>query len=317
MFSCSLAIDTKAGAGMKEIVIISGKGGTGKTSIAAAIAALAAGRAVFADCDVDAADLHLILKPEIRKRFEFSSGRKAVIRTESCTGCGTCVDLCRFGALRVTTTWDRFPAVRYSVDQVACEGCGVCVRFCPAKAIDFPEQVCGEWFISDTRFGPMVHARLGIAAENSGKLVTLVRSEAKKIAEEKKLDYMLIDGSPGIGCPVIASLTAADLALIVTEPTVSGDHDLRRIAQLTKQLGVAAMVCVNKFDINPEATNAIRRFADGAGVPFAGAVRYDNAATGAQRVEKTIVEYTKNGISDDIRSIWNTVTSFIHKKQLP
>jgi MinD superfamily P-loop ATPase len=298
---------------MKEIVIISGKGGTGKTSIAASFASLASGRAVFADCDVDAADLHLILKPDMKKRFEFRSGRKAVIRTENCTGCGKCADLCRFGALEVNTTWDGFPAVRYSADPIACEGCGVCVRFCPAKAIDFPEQVCGEWFVSDTRFGPMVHARLDIAAENSGKLVTLVRSEAKKTAEEKNLDYVLIDGSPGIGCPVIASLTASTLALIVTEPTVSGDHDLRRITQLTKQLGVPAMVCVNKFDINPEATNARRRYADGAGVPFAGAVRYDSAATGAQRAEKTVIEHVHGGIADDIRAIWKRAESFIEK----
>jgi MinD superfamily P-loop ATPase len=296
---------------MKEIVVISGKGGTGKTSIAASFAALASGRAVFADCDVDAADLHLILKPEIRKRTLFRCGHKAVIRPEQCTGCGICADLCRFSALKVKTTRDGFPAVRYSVDSIACEGCGVCVRFCPAKAIDFPEQVCGEWFVSDTRFGPMVHAQLGIAAENSGKLVTLVRSEAKKIAGERSAEYVLIDGSPGIGCPVIASLTASDLALIVTEPTVSGDHDLRRIAQLTKQLGVPAMVCVNKFDINPEATNAIRQFSVSAGVPFAGAVRYDNAATAAQRAEKTIVEYMHNGITDDIRAIWNKAALFI------
>jgi MinD superfamily P-loop ATPase len=300
---------------MKEIVIISGKGGTGKTSIAASFAALASGRAVFADCDVDAADLHLILEPEIRKRAEFSSGHKAVIRAEECTGCGKCADICRFDALKVTTTWDGFPSVRYAVDPIACEGCGVCVRFCPAGAIEFPEQVCGEWFISDTRFGPLVHARLGIAAENSGKLVTLVRGEAKKIATKRGADYLLIDGSPGIGCPVIASLTAAGMALIVTEPTVSGDHDLRRIAGLTKQLGVPAMVCVNKFDINPDATAAIQRFAATAGMQFAGTVRYDKAATMAQREEKTVVEYARGGIADDIRSIWNTVSTYQSKER--
>jgi MinD superfamily P-loop ATPase len=300
---------------LKEMVIISGKGGTGKTSIVASFAALASGRAVFADCDVDAADLHLILKPEISKKTEFRSGRKAAIDLEKCTGCGKCEDLCRFDALRAGTTWDGFPSVKYTVDPIACEGCGVCVRFCPAKAIDFPDQVCGEWFVSDTRFGPMVHAQLGIAAENSGKLVTLVRNEAKKIAQERGSEYVLIDGSPDLGCPVIASLTASDLALIVTEPTVSGDHDLRRIAQLTKQLGVPAMVCVNKFDINPEATNAIRQFADSACVPFASAVRYDHAATEAQRAEKTIVEYAANGISDDIRAVWNRAESFLKGNQ--
>ena len=294
---------------MKEIVIISGKGGTGKTSIAASFAALADNKAVMADCDVDAADLFLILKPEIRKRAEFSSGHKAVIRAEKCAGCGKCAELCRYNAVHAGTTWDAYPGVRYAIDPVACEGCGVCVRFCPASAIDFPEQVCGEWFISDTRFGPLVHARLGIAAENSGKLVTLVRNEAKKIARERGADYLLIDGSPGIGCPVIASLTAADMALIVTEPTVSGDHDLRRIAGLTKQLGVPAMVCVNKFDINPDATAAIQRFAATTGMQFAGTVRYDKAATEAQREEKAVVEYTRAGIAEDIRLIWHTITS--------
>jgi MinD superfamily P-loop ATPase len=301
--------DTKAGTFMKEIVIISGKGGTGKTSIAASFAALASGKAVVADCDVDAADLHLILKPAIRERAQFRSGHKATINPEKCTGCGKCADLCRFDALKVATTWDRFPGVRYTVDPVACEGCGVCVRFCPVQAIDFPEAVCGEWFVSDTRFGPLVHARLGIAAENSGKLVTLVRRQAKNLAQEHGCDYLLIDGSPGIGCPVIASLTAADCALIVTEPTVSGDHDLRRIAGLTKKLGIPTFACVNKFDINPEATEMIRRFADSAGLRFAGTVRYDTAVTHAQRNEKTVIEYTDTGIADDLKAIWNVVTA--------
>ncbi|MBN1129619.1 MAG: ATP-binding protein [Chitinispirillaceae bacterium] len=300
---------------MKEIVIISGKGGTGKTSIAASFATLAGASAVMADCDVDAADLHLILKPTIQKRAEFRSGHKAVIRAQRCTGCGKCEDLCRFGAVREETTWDAYPGVRYAIDDIACEGCGVCIRFCPAEAIDFPEEVCGEWFVSDTRFGPMVHARLGVAAENSGKLVTLVRNEAKKIAKERGADHLLIDGSPGIGCPVIASLTGADLALIVTEPTVSGDHDLRRIAGLAKQLGVPAMVCVNKFDINPEATSAIRRFAESAGIPLAGTVRYDKAVTAAQREEKTVIEYTNKGIAEDITSIWNAVITHEPRKR--
>jgi MinD superfamily P-loop ATPase len=295
---------------MKEIVIISGKGGTGKTSIAASFAAIAANSAVIADCDVDAADLHLILRPTIKRRTEFRSGHAATIKPDACTGCGKCEELCRFDAITASTTWDGFPAVRFIVDPVSCEGCGVCVRFCPARAIDFPERLCGEWFISETRFGPMVHAQLGAAAENSGKLVTLVRAEAKKIAEERKASYVLIDGSPGIGCPVIASMTAADLALIVTEPTISGDHDLRRIAQLAKQLRIPTLICVNKFDINPEATNAIKRFAETASIPFAGALRYDNAATAAQRLEKTIVEYTDKGMAEDIRSIWNAVTTF-------
>ncbi len=290
---------------MKEIVIISGKGGTGKTSLTASFAALCKGKAVFADCDVDAADLHLILKPDIRKKTEFKSGHKAFIRKSQCIGCGGCLSWCRFGAvLRQDIGRGEF---QFTIDPVACEGCGVCVRFCPAEAITFPENTCGEWYLSETRFGPMVHAKLNIAAENSGKLVTLVRNEAKRIAQEQNAEYLLIDGTPGLGCPVIASLTAANLALIVTEPTVSGDHDLRRIAQLTKQLGTPAMICINKWDINPDAANAIRQFAEKAGLPVAGVVRYDSAATHAQRAGKAIVEFEKGKLAEDIRAVWDKI----------
>jgi MinD superfamily P-loop ATPase len=292
---------------MKEIVIISGKGGTGKTSITASLAALAAPKVVLADCDVDAADLHLILKPEILQRTEFRSGHKAIIRLEDCTGCGKCIEVCRFNAVKDGTTWDAYPQVKYSIDPVACEGCGVCVQFCPLKAIDFDEEICGEWYISQSRFGTMVHAKLGIAAENSGKLVTLVRTEAKKVAQEQAAQYVLIDGSPGIGCPVIASLTAADMALIVTEPTVSGDHDMRRIVGLLKRLRIQAMVCVNKWDINIEATEKIKAFAIDANIDFAGLVRYDKASTAAQRVQKSIVEYCDTGIGEDIREVWGAI----------
>ncbi len=292
---------------MKEIVIISGKGGTGKTSIAASFASIAAGKAVFADCDVDAADLHLILKPTIRNRTEFRSGHKASIKLNMCTGCGKCTEVCRFEAVRDGTTWGAYPSIAYSIDQVACEGCGVCVRFCPSQAIDFNEEVCGEWFISDTLFGPMVHAKLGIASENSGRLVTLVRNEAKRIAEERNAMYVLIDGSPGIGCPVIASLTAASLALIVTEPTVSGDHDLRRIAGLTKRLGIPTMVCVNKWDINPEKTEEIKNYSQSQNLTFAGLIRYDKIATTAQRASKCVVEYLESAMSLDIKQIWNRI----------
>jgi MinD superfamily P-loop ATPase len=294
---------------MREIVIISGKGGTGKTSIAASFAALAGRKAVMADCDVDAADLHLILNPEIISRTEFLAGHKAVIRSEACTGCGKCEHVCRFGAVGDGTAGDAYHGGKYVIDPIACEGCGVCVRFCPAGAIDFPEECCGEWFTAATRFGSMVHAKLGIAAENSGKLVTLVRNEAKRIAVEHCADYVLIDGSPGIGCPVIASLTGADLALIVTEPTVSGDHDLRRIAGLTKQLRVPALVCVNKWDINTGAAEKIRAFAAENGIGFAGSVRYDRAVTEAQRCGKAVVEYTGQGCAADIKKLWREVNA--------
>ena len=285
---------------MKEIVIISGKGGTGKTSIAASFAALAAQKAVFADCDVDAADLHLILTPTIRQRTEFRSGHQALINKNLCNGCGTCIELCRFEAIAKRRSDDLIP----EIDPVACEGCGVCVRFCPSHAIEFKEEVCGEWFISDTRFGPMVHAKLGIASENSGRLVTLVRKEAKQIAQDNGAAYTLIDGSPGIGCPVIASLTAANLALIVTEPTVSGDHDFRRIAGLTRRLGVPAMVCVNKWDINPEKTEEIKAYALQEGLTFAGMIHYGKMATIAQRTGKCIVEFADSKMAADIENVW-------------
>jgi MinD superfamily P-loop ATPase len=305
---------SKAGTRMKEIVIISGKGGTGKTSIAASFAAFTRGKAVVADCDVDAADLHLILKPLIRQRTEFRSGHKAIIRPSDCTGCGRCARVCRFDAVKESTTWDAFPGVNYSIDPVSCEGCGVCVRICPVHAIDFPEEVCGEWFISDTRFGPMVHARLGVAAENSGKLVTLVRDEAKRIAKEQDADYVVIDGSPGIGCPVIASLTASDMALIVTEPTVSGDHDLRRIAGLTKKLGIPTSICINKYDINPDAVETITSFARSQDLHIAGHIRYDKAVTEAQRNLKTVPEFCSSGVATDIRDLWTSVEDVLNKQ---
>ncbi|NLD92105.1 MAG: 4Fe-4S dicluster domain-containing protein [Fibrobacter sp.] len=294
---------------MKEIVIISGKGGTGKTSIAASFASLAAGKAVFADCDVDAADLHLILKPTIKQNTEFRSGHKAFIVPDKCTGCGKCIELCRFEAIKRKSV-NKIP----EIDPVGCEGCGVCVRFCPSQAITFDEEVCGEWFISDTRFGPMVHAKLGIAAENSGRLVTLVRNEAKRIAESTNASYVLIDGSPGIGCPVIASLTAASLALIVTEPTVSGDHDFRRIAGLTKRLGIPAMVCVNKWDINPEKTEEIRNHTQKEGLLFAGMVQYGKTATVAQRSAKCIVEFPESKMAVDIENVWEKIDNWLKKQ---
>lgn len=289
---------------MKEIVIISGKGGTGKTSLLGAFAALAQQKIVFADCDVDAADLHLILKPTIIRQTEFRSGHAASIDAAGCNGCGTCLSLCRYGA--VIRERD-MPTNVFRIDPVACEGCGVCVQFCPQKTILFEEQVCGAWFISQTRLGTMVHAKLGIAAENSGKLVTLVRSEAKKIAEEQGAETILIDGSPGTGCPVIASLTAASRALIVTEPTVSGVHDFKRVAALAHKLGIPTDVCVNKWDVNPETTDAIRSYAEEKGIRFVGTVRYDRAVTRAQRAAMTLPEYMHDGIVEDISRVWSEV----------
>jgi MinD superfamily P-loop ATPase len=282
---------------MKELVIISGKGGTGKTSLTASLAVLA-GRSVVADCDVDAADLHLILSPRIRQRREFRSGNTAVIREADCTGCGECLSLCRFGAVR-----RRDGAAVCAIDPLSCEGCGVCVRFCPAQAIDFPERLCGEWMISDARTGPMVHARLDTAAENSGKLVSTVRREARRIAEEEQLPLILVDGPPGIGCPVIASVTGATQALIVTEPTVSGEHDLERAIALTRHFKIPTAVCVNKWDLNGGMTERIERKAEQAGARLAGRIRYDPSVTAAQMRSQAVVE-TPAPSADDIRRVW-------------
>ena len=280
---------------MKELVIISGKGGTGKTSVTASLAALA-DCPVICDCDVDAADLHLVLAPQIREDHDFRSGHEAVIWPDDCIGCGICQDVCRFGA--ITNNVDLF-----CVDPIACEGCGVCVHFCPQKAIDFPESLCGKWFVSDTRLGPMVHAKLGVAAENSGKLVSLVRTEAKHLAEEENHKMVIVDGPPGIGCPVIASITGASQVLVVTEPTVSGEHDLERVLGLARHFQIPVAVCVNKWDINPEMTARIEKKAQTAGAIVAGRIRYDRAVTAAQIQNKAVVEMDTPG-AEDIRRLW-------------
>lgn len=265
---------------MKELVIISGKGGTGKTSLTAAFASLD-GNKVICDADVDAADLHLITAPTIKEKHEFQGGNSAIIIKDKCTACGQCQDLCRWDAI----------SDDFEVDSIACEGCGVCVYFCPEMAIDFPINICGEWFISETNFGPMVHARLGIAEENSGKLVSLVRREAKKLAEEKNLDLILTDGPPGVGCPVIAAVGGASGVLIVTEPTVSGKHDMERVVRLAAHFNIPAMVCINKFDLNIDLTRDIENFAEKMGLPCLGLIPFDPIFTKAMVQGQTIFEY--------------------------
>ena len=265
---------------MKELVIISGKGGTGKTCLTAAFASLD-GNKVLCDADVDAADLHLITAPTIKEKHDFQGGHTAIIQKEKCTVCGLCQDLCRWDAI----------SDDFEVDSIACEGCGVCVYFCPEKAIDFPINTCGEWFISETNFGPMVHARLGIAEENSGKLVSLVRREAKKLAEEKNLDLILTDGPPGVGCPVIAAVGGASGVLIVTEPTVSGKHDMERVVRLAAHFNIPAMVCINKFDLNIDLTRDIENFAEKKGLPCLGLIPFDPIFTKAMVQGQTIFEY--------------------------
>ena len=283
---------------MKELVVISGKGGTGKTSVTASLAALASSP-VIADCDVDAADLHLVLQPQIRESHEFLSGHEAVIRPADCSGCGICMDLCRFDAVRPDEDV-------FIIDPIACEGCNVCVHFCPEQAIDFPQSLSGKWFISDTRLGPMVHAKLGVAAENSGKLVSLVRNEAKRVAGEENRKIVIVDGPPGIGCPVIAAITGASKVLVVTEPTVSGEHDLERVLHLARHFEIPASVCVNKWDINPEAANRIEERALALGARLAGRIRYDPDVTRAQIENKAVVE-TDAPSAEDIRQVWENL----------
>mgnify|MGYP001456775656 FL=1 len=289
----------------KELVILSGKGGTGKTSLVAAFAALAE-RKVLADCDVDAADLHLLLQPEVRRRGTFSGGAKAVVRAQDCIGCGACLARCRYDAVR--REGGGAGDARFAVDPLSCEGCGVCVWSCPVKAIDFQPQTGGEWFVSDTRHGPMVHARLGVAQENSGKLVTVVRREAARLAAERHLDTVIIDGPPGIGCPVSASIGGTTLVLIVTEPTVSGLHDLERVAQLAAHFKVRAMLCVNKSDLNSEMTATIRRFAAEKHLDVAGEIPYDTTATRAQLSGQSVMEFEPEGaLARAVRSVWDDV----------
>ena len=291
---------------MKEIVVISGKGGTGKTSIVASFAALAK-NAVLADCDVDAADLHLVLQPRIKQTSDFSGGKRADIIPQKCNRCGICYEICRFDAIKRSLDVDEIVSIDYRIDPISCEGCGVCVEFCPENAIKFEDCINGQWCISDTRFGPMVHAQLGIAQENSGKLVSLIRKEAKKIATEQNKELIIVDGSPGIGCPVIASITGADLVLVVTEPTISGQHDLDRVVELTEHFGIPTAVCINKYDINPEIAKAIEKKARQRGLKVAGKIAYDTAVTKAQIASKSIVEYTDTGPAKHITSLWKTI----------
>lgn len=278
---------------MKQIVIISGKGGTGKTVITGAFAALAK-NAVFADCDVDAADLHLLLEPNIKESHEFRSGITAFVHKDKCTQCGKCREICRFNAIDESIV----------IDSISCEGCAFCSFVCPVSAIEMRENVSGEWFISDTRFGPLVHAKLGVASENSGKLVSLVRKKAKELAEQNKCDWVIVDGAPGIGCPVIASLSGIDCAVVVTEPTLSGLHDAQRVIGVTKHFNVQTKLLINKYDLNLDMAKQIEKYCQTNDVELIGEIRFDIAVIKAVVEGKTIIEYRDGIVKKEIVSIW-------------
>ncbi len=280
---------------MRELVVISGKGGTGKTTVTASLAVLA-GSSVVADGDVDGADLHLLLSPSVQRREPFTSGSVASVRASACSGCGVCAEVCRFGAVAMD-------AATACIDPMACEGCGVCADACEDGAVDLLPRHGGEWFISATRVGPMVHARLAPGGESSGKLVTIVRRAARRIAEREGARLLLTDGPPGIGCPVIACLTGAAEVLAVTEPTVSGEHDLERLLDLAVHFGVPVRVCVNRWDVNPVIAERIERTAARRGAAPAGRVRFDEEVVRAQLEGRTPVEHG-GGAADDIERLW-------------
>ncbi len=287
---------------MKELVVLSGKGGTGKTSIVASFAALAQ-KKVLADCDVDAADLHLVLKPEIRQDNEFWSGQVAVIDEEKCTECGLCQELCRFQAI-----------ADFRVNPISCEGCAFCSRICPVEAIKMEERLSGHWFISDTKYGPLVHARLGIAEDNSGKLVATVRQQARAIAKKQNRDYIIIDGPPGIGCPVISSLSGVSLALVVTEPTLSGIHDLDRVVAVCRHFNVPVRVCINKYDINEDNVRHIESYCQKQGLEITAKIPFDNAVTEAMVLGIPVVEYRASAVSWQTELLWQDVLKFMKKE---
>ncbi len=310
---------------MKQLVILSGKGGTGKTTVAAALAHLAARETslVLADTDVDAANLELVLAPTKLEEHDFVGGKVAVIDPELCTGCGLCAEVCRFEAVvveqggggvevqRSSPLHPCTPAPPLKIDPIACEGCAVCYYQCPSQAIHLEEPVAGRWFRSATRFGPLFHAQLFAGQENSGKLVTLVKQKARQLALDTGAS-LLVDGPPGIGCPVIASLAGADLVLIVTEPTVAGTHDLERILGVAAHFRVPALVCINKYDLSPARTREIETFATRQGIEVVGHIPFDPVVTQAMVQGLPVTVYTEGPVAKELRQMRARLSSMLY-----
>jgi MinD superfamily P-loop ATPase len=297
----------------RQLVVLSGKGGTGKTSVVAALAALAPDK-VLADCDVDAANLHLVLDPKPVYREAFFAGRTAAILANRCSACGECADHCRFHAISLgMVNSDRST---YTVDRMSCEGCGMCAQVCTCSAVEMLTPERGEWFISDTRHGPLIHARLGVGGENSGKLVTLVKNQAWTLAEQTGTALILVDGPPGISCPTIASVTGADLVLLVAEPSVSGVHDLERAVRLVRSFAVPMAVCVNKADLNPEIAQSIGALCATRGLPLVGQLAYDNAVVRAQLEGRSIVEYAESQVARQVRDMWAVLDEMLNTTEV-
>jgi len=300
---------------VKQLVILSGKGGTGKTSVAAAFAHLAAesalpARAVLADADVDAANLELVLGPSPLETHEFIGGAVAVIDEALCQSCGNCYDVCRFEA--VLRPADGRTA--YAIAPIACEGCAACVHQCPEAAIQMAPQLAGHWFRSDSRYGPLFHASLRPAQENSGKLVTLVKQQARLLALDDGYDAVLVDGPPGIGCPVISAASGADLTLIVAEPTAAGIHDMARVLQTTAHFRVAALVCINKADIYPEGTAQIEAYCRDEGIEVVGRIPFDTAVTDAMVHGEPVTAYRpESSAAVALTAVWQRVAERLNE----